>query len=714
MSLRPRRLPEVPAETVRVARAAFPKGNMYLKMRDELGRLSDEAAFAALYPERGQPGVAPWRLALVLVMQFAEGLSDRQAADAVRGRIDWKYALGLELTDPGFEASVLREFRARLVAGGQEQHRRDAMLARFAELGLLKARGRQRTDSTRVLAAVRGRNRLEGVGETRRHALNRLAGIDPTWLAARRDPEWADRSGRRLDDARRPTAAGERRALAEPIGQDGVALLAAVDAATAPAGRRAAAAITTLRAVWAQQYQISDDGTVRWREGEDRPAAGAMITSPYDSDARSAAKRTTTWVGDTAHLTETGDPDRPHRITHVATTPGPTPDAALTDPIQAKGRLPAEHAVDAGDVDAGTLVSRQRRQVDLVGPAPVDHHWQARAGKGFDAGSLSLDGDERRATCPGGKTSTKGSATHRQRGHPIINIRFARDDCLACPHRACGTTARDGPRAITVRPQAEHLALQAARPRQTTPDFRAAYAARAGIEGTLSQARRVCGLRRARYIGLAKVHLEHLLTAAALNLHRVAAWWEGTPLALTRQARFVALLGATSPVPTQFCIRQRYQHLTRTLAGGKRERRSLGVKNMRRSRWRSSDNDPVPCGAAQVTDQSASALMGAVSIELRPRAAEVARRLVVARAIVSEPAGVAAAEPERLLRDRAGARTIERHGEPGRRATGLRAQADPPDPRRGLPPGVALRSRRRRSATHWVGFPSTIARGESA
>src|SRR5262245_26584709 len=175
MSLHPQPIDPVPAETARVARAAFPRGNVYLRMRDELGSLYTDEEFAALFPPRGQPAAAPWRLALTLVMQYAEGLSDRQAADAVRGRLDWKYALGLELTDPGWDASVLSEFRARLVAGGAELLLLDAMLARFTAAGLLKARGRQRTDSTHVLAAIRWLNRLECVGETLRHALNALA-----------------------------------------------------------------------------------------------------------------------------------------------------------------------------------------------------------------------------------------------------------------------------------------------------------------------------------------------------------------------------------------------------------------------------------------------------------------------------------------------------------------------------------------------------------
>jgi transposase len=153
---------------------------------------------------RGQPAETPWRLALVTILQYAEGLSDRQAADAVRGRIDWKYALSLALTDPGFDSSVLSEFRTRLVTGGMEQALLDQMLVQFREHKLLTARGRQRTDSTYVLAAVRTLNRLERAGETLRHALNSLATVAPDWLRERSQPEWIDRYSRRVDDYHLP------------------------------------------------------------------------------------------------------------------------------------------------------------------------------------------------------------------------------------------------------------------------------------------------------------------------------------------------------------------------------------------------------------------------------------------------------------------------------------------------------------------------------
>jgi transposase len=150
VSLKPQPIGPVPEQTARVARAAFPKGNAFMRMRDELGVLWEDEDFSDLFPTRGQPALAPWRLALVTVMQFAENLPDRRAADAVRARIDWKYALGLELTDPGFDFSVLSEFRARLLEGGAEQMLLERMLERFGERGWVSrpAAGRGPTPPT--------------------------------------------------------------------------------------------------------------------------------------------------------------------------------------------------------------------------------------------------------------------------------------------------------------------------------------------------------------------------------------------------------------------------------------------------------------------------------------------------------------------------------------------------------------------------------------
>lgn len=253
MSRQPLIVQVVPEETARVAQAAFPKGNPYLRLYDQLEPLYTDQQFAALLPTRGQLGLSPAQLALVTVLQFGEGLSDRQAADAVRSRIDWKYVLGLELTDAGFDFSVLSEFRDRLVAGTQELLLLTALLEHSQAAGVLKARGRQRTDSTRVLAAVHALNRLANVGETLRHALDVLATVAPDWLRGVAPPDWFVRYGRRLDEYRLPKEEPARQALAAQIGADGRQLLAAIDAPAALPWLRAVPAVATLRQVWVQQ-----------------------------------------------------------------------------------------------------------------------------------------------------------------------------------------------------------------------------------------------------------------------------------------------------------------------------------------------------------------------------------------------------------------------------------------------------------------------------
>jgi len=224
MSLHPSPIDPVLEDTARVARAVFPTGNLYLTMRDQVGVLFDDSMFASLFAVCGRPAESPWRRALVCVVQFVEGLSDRQAAEAVRARIDLKYLLSLELTDPGFHYSVLSEFRDRLIAGGQEMALFDRLLTTCKTQGWLKARGAQRTDSTHVLAAVRVLNRLETVGETLRAALNALAAVDPEWVQAQVTPEWFERYSARIEERRLPKGLAAVQAYAATIGADGLHL----------------------------------------------------------------------------------------------------------------------------------------------------------------------------------------------------------------------------------------------------------------------------------------------------------------------------------------------------------------------------------------------------------------------------------------------------------------------------------------------------------
>jgi transposase len=255
-----------------------------MQIRDTLGPIYEEGQFAALFSQTGQPAEAPARLALVLVLQFAEGLSDRQAADAVRGRIDGKYALALERTDSGFDASVLSEFRTRLIQKVAEHLLLEPLLRLLEERDLLKARGTQRTDSTPILAAIRTLNRLELVGETMRYALNRLAVVAPVWLRAHMQPAWGERYSHRVENYRLPTADAGRHQLATTMGADGLALLQAAYAPEAPPEVRDALAVEVLRQIWGQQY-YGGSTPPRWRHEPDVPPAAQLIHSPYDLDA---------------------------------------------------------------------------------------------------------------------------------------------------------------------------------------------------------------------------------------------------------------------------------------------------------------------------------------------------------------------------------------------------------------------------------------------
>jgi transposase len=535
----------VPEETVRVARAAFPKGNPYMTLRDELEVIYPDTLFVALFPNRGQPAESPGRLAIVTVLQFAEGLSDRQAADAVRSRIDWKYLLGLELEDPGFNFSVLSEFRDRILAGGLEQSLLDKVLERFRDRGLLKERGKQRTDSTHIQAAVRNLNRLECVGEAMRHALNSLARIAPQWLKAQVPYQWYKLYGPRFTQYRLPKTQSEREKLAIQIGQDGHQLLAWTYTPDTPEEVQQHPAVETLRQMWVQQYYLQDD-RVHWRETDNMPSTDLVIHSPYDLEARFSQKRGTEWFGYKAHLTETCETEQPHLITHVETTSATTQDEQVTGTIhqalEAKSLLPKEHLMDRGYVDTQALSDGQKKYgVEIVGPIRVDTTWQARSNKGFDVTGFAIDWEHQTVTCPSGQLSQVWADSKDKAGRPRIYVRFPRASCRSCSSRTDCTRSVKGARTLSFKPRPQHELLQWARQREHTEEFKKRYAKRAGVEGTISQGTRSFNLRRSRYVGQAKTHLQHILIAIAINLARFVNWINEIPLAVTRKSAFAAL-----------------------------------------------------------------------------------------------------------------------------------------------------------------------------
>jgi len=343
-----------------------------------------------------------------------------------------------------------------------------------------------------VLAAIRTMNRLECVAETLRAALNSLAVVVPQWLRSQVPADWYERYGTRTEEYRFPKEATKRQALTEQIGADGWALLTAIRSAEAPAWLAEVPAVEILRRVWVQQFWM-DAGVLSFRSDQDIPPASILISSPYDPEAHLSIKRSTVWTGYKVHLTETCDEDLPHLLIHVETTSAPTQDMEMTDPIHQalaeKHLLPAEHAMDTGYVDGAHLVSSQNTYgVDLLGPVTTRPSWQAHAGQGFDHAGFTIDWQAKQATCPQGNISRKW--TLKQDGHAseVIRIQFGKQDCLACPYRSQCTTALTNPRQLVVRPQAQFEAIQAARHRQQTQEFKERSAIRAGIEGTISKA----------------------------------------------------------------------------------------------------------------------------------------------------------------------------------------------------------------------------------
>src|SRR6266849_2866610 len=500
-------------------------------IRDQLGEWLEDEQFAAAFGIRGRPGWSPSRLALVSVLQRAENLTDRLAAEATRTRIDWQYLLGLPLDDPGFDHSVLAEFRARVADTGLEQVVLDALLTRVAEAGLVKAGGKQRSDSTHVSAAVAALNRLELVGESVRAAVEAIAAAHPAWLVQRVCvADFSRRYGTPMTSWRPPVSQTKRDELAIACARDGYALVEAVYDSSAPAWLRELPAIDVLRRVLLQNYTRNITGgreVIKRREkepeGDGLPRGHLRIASPYDTDARWGVKREEFWLGYKLHVTETCDDpppcscrqataaqqaaeghagvsrngherDRehgrdcaqlvfPNLITSVATTDATVTDnqksETVHDALAARNLAPGRHYTDSGYLSAALVVSALTTWgIALIGPLLADTSAQARAGHGYARADFAVNYDARTVTCPQGKTSVSWTPC-AQRGQAAAVATFSATDCGPCPARPQCTTSGRKRRQLTVLPRDLAEAQAAARAAETTISFQADYALRA-------------------------------------------------------------------------------------------------------------------------------------------------------------------------------------------------------------------------------------------
>ncbi len=256
------------------------------------------------------------------------------------------------------------------------------------------------------------------------------------------------------------------------MGRDGFYLLDLLWSAEALSWLRHIEAVEILRQVWLQQYYAPlPNGEIRLRMAKDSPPGAIRIRSPYDLDARKGCKSSKNWTGYKVHLSETCDEDTPHLITSVETSPATMTDREVLSEIHQElaeqNLLPSEHLVDAGYIDGELIVNSQTEYgVNLIGPIPLDGQWQSKAGKGYGIANFEVDWKKELVRCPQGKVSRKWIPTHNSYQQPVISVKFNKADCLNCVVRADCTRAKAGARTVTLRPMAQHQAIQAAREKQ--------------------------------------------------------------------------------------------------------------------------------------------------------------------------------------------------------------------------------------------------------
>jgi transposase len=381
---------------------------------------------------------------------------------------------------------------------------------------------------------------LEICAETLRAALNSVATVAPEWLKGWVSKDWLEHYGLRAEETRLMQGTEARKAYLEKVGNDGLKLLTRIYQPVAPVYLAALEAIEIVRRVWLHQFWI-DDGTLRYREAKDLAPARLRVNSPYDPDAQYGNKRSLTWTGYKVFVTESCDEDSPHLITHVETTGASLSDIHQTEiaheALQKKHLLPKEHLVDTGFIDAELIIKSQKNfSIELVGPVRQATSWQHKTPEAYDLSKFEIDWERKKVLCPQGKESSTWNPTIDAYGNASIRVHFRYRDCSACTVRQLCTQNKADPRLLSLKPREQHEALVKARQQQETDEWRERYHQRTGIEGTFFH-----DLRRSRYRGLPKTHLQHVVTATAINVQRLADWFADIPRAQRRTSRFAQL-----------------------------------------------------------------------------------------------------------------------------------------------------------------------------
>jgi transposase len=510
----------MPEATGRIGKQLLREDDPYRLIGDHLFEEWREEDFADLYSSEGKPGYSPVILAFVSIFQFMERLADRQAAQALRMRLDWKYALHLPLEDEGFDFSVLSEFRDRLIEGKAEKRVFDKLVEAIRSMGLIKERGKQRSDSIAMLVKVRRLSRIEMVVETLRLAVVALVAAEREWCEEVIPPGWESKYGERF--VRQRYSEAEWKEYEAHIGNDGRWLLRRLVDGGAPAGLQDLPEVQVLRTVWAQQFREAQ-GQMMYQDLK-KYDGHTQIQTPHDPQARYSRKRNFEWLGDKVQLTETDDEGYPHIITDMVGTDSNQTDYEELPLIQERliqrQCRPGKQYVDAGYMSAPNLARSHKLQIDLVGPLPEVVTPQDLLPDGITRAQFQMDPHKKIVTCPQGHQAHNPSLV----GNTWV-FHFSRKACAACPLRARCCTGMGG---RTIGMSTHYDLVQMARARQKTEAFKKDYHQhRSGVEGSLSALVRGQGMRVSRYIGHPKRNLQAIFTGCAANLKRTAHWLAG-------------------------------------------------------------------------------------------------------------------------------------------------------------------------------------------
>lgn len=519
MSLKWRLSREVPQDTASLGEAILAPDNVYRRIGEHFHELFPrEDDFSAMYDVTGRGAVSPLLLALVTVFQMLEKVPDRLAADYVVSRIDWKYALHLPLTYTGFHFTELYQFRGRLLEHEKERLVFDRLIVRLKALGLIKQRGKMRTDSTHILAVVERLSQMELVTESLRVVLCAVTEVASDWVEKTIPAAFREVYGQRRSEYGLSNAEAEERLV--QAGQDGFWFLMQLDE-SAPEDVRLLPEVKVLRTVLEQQFPGGKDGP----PAQNRPLGKEVIESPHEPEARRSKKREIGWIGFKGQVTESCDEDTPHLIVDLEPTGALDQDNPELPKIQGRlakqGTLPSEQYVDQGYMSGEHIVTSKARGIDLVGEAPTDHHPR----EGFRQADFQVDEAKHEVVCPAGETSRVWAERSDETDGPkTIGVRFDAQTCQACRFFGEGgcTSSKQG-RSLELHPY--RMVLQARRAEAETEAFREKLRLRAGVEGTISELVRGHGLRQARYRGKKKLRLQCLFTAVAVNLKRLIRWW---------------------------------------------------------------------------------------------------------------------------------------------------------------------------------------------